>query len=170
MENWYIVHAKPGHERQVAAHLHHRGIEVYLPLIWGGTNRLSAARDRAYFPGYLFARMDLAAVGPQAIRWSPGLRGLVEYCGEPICITDGFVSELRERLSRVRAVGAMKFDGTRPVEMVLINEGPFAGFEGMFNTLQTGADRAQVLLACAHREFWGARGSERRRKPRRSAE
>jgi transcriptional antiterminator RfaH len=158
MENWHIVHTKPGHERQVAVHLHHRGIEVYLPLMWGSTGSLPAPRARAYFPGYLFARIDLLAAGPQAIRWSPGLRGLVEDGGEPITVTVGFIAELKQRLSRVRAVGGMTFDGSRLAELVCISDGPFAGFEAIFNAQLGGPERARVLLACAHRESWKTNG------------
>ena len=74
MEHWYILHAKPGRERQVAVHLHQRGLQVYLPLIWVDPVNPRASRERPYFRGYLFARLDLQTHGPEIIRWSPAAR------------------------------------------------------------------------------------------------
>jgi len=154
MEHWYILQTKPGHERQVAVHLHQRGIEVYLPLIWGNTGAFRSIQERAYFPRYLFARVDLAGRSLQAIRWSPGVRGLVEYSGEPLSMSDEFLDELRQRLSRVRTVGGMNADGARPDTATFITEGPFAGFEGIFSAHVSGAERSRTLIACAYREAW----------------
>jgi transcriptional antiterminator RfaH len=151
MANWYLVHTKPSRERQVAVHLYQRGFVVYLPLIWASPVNGHDERGRPHFPGYLFAKLDLGSAGPNVIRWSPGVRELVEFCGEPVLISDAFVAELREWLNRVRALNGITPDGT---EFFQVPPGPFEGFEGMFSTRLLGADRACILLACIQQEFW----------------
>ena len=154
MEHWYLVHTKPSRERPVAVQLHQRGFDVYLPLIWVSPVSPRGSRERPYFPGYLFARLDLQSVGEDVIRWSPGVRGLVEFCEEPVSISDAFVAELQQCLHRVRAVGGMARDGARPADFLPVNQGPFEGYEGIFNARLLGADRARILLACVQQEFW----------------
>ncbi len=154
MEHWYLVQTKSRQERQVAVQLHHRGFVVYLPLIWVSPVNPRASRERPYFLGHLFAKLDLQTVGADVIRWSPGVRGLVEFDGGPVSISDAFVAELQECLNRVRAVGEMGHDGAQNAALRLVKQGPFQGFEGMFNPRLLGADRARILLACVHQEFW----------------
>ena len=127
MEHWYLVHTKPSRERQVAVQLHQRGFVVYLPLIWVSPVNPRASRERPYFPGYLFAKLDLQSVGADVIRWSPGVKDLVEFYGEPASISDAFVAELQQCLNRVRAVGGNARDGARGTDFLLVNQGPFEG-------------------------------------------
>jgi transcriptional antiterminator RfaH len=153
MENWYILQTKASRERQVAVHLHQRGFSVYLPLIWASPVNPRAARERPYFPGYLFARLDFEAITVDVVRWCPGAKGLVEFCSEAVAVSDAFMAELQQRLERVRAVGGMAREGRRRAEFLPVNSGPFEGFEGMFNARLLGAERARILLACAQQAF-----------------
>ncbi len=153
MEQWYLVQTKPSRERQVAVQVHQRGFDVYLPLIWVSPVNPRASRERPYFPGYLFVKFDLQSVGEDVIRWSQGVRGLVEFCGERVTVSDSFVAELQQCLHRVRAVGGMDRDGARPADFLPVSPGPFEGYEGIFNARLLGADRARILLACVHQEF-----------------
>jgi transcriptional antiterminator RfaH len=154
MEHWYLVHTKPSRERLVAVQLYQRGFVVYLPLIWVSPVNPRASRERPYFPGYLFAKLDLQSVGADVIRWSPGVRDLVEFYGEPVSISDAFVAELQQCLNRVRAVGGMAPDGAQRADFLQVNQGPFEGYEGIFNARLLGVDRARILLACVQQEFW----------------
>jgi transcription antitermination factor NusG len=154
MERWYLMHTKPSRERHVAVQLHQRGFGVYLPLIWVSPVNPRTSRERPYFPNHLFAKLDLESVGADVIRWSPGVKGLVEFSGEPVAISDSFVAELEQCLNRVRAVGGMGFDGARSADFRPMSQGPFEGYEGIFNPRLLGADRARILLACVEREFW----------------
>ena len=154
MEYWYLVHTKPKCERRVAVEWHQRGFAVYLPLVWLSPVNPRAAREHAYFPGYLFARLELQAVAATVTRWSPGVKRLVEFNGEPAPLSDGFVAELQLRLSRIQAVGATGPDGARVNEFVPMRHSPFEGYEGLFSLALLGAQRAQILLACVEAEHF----------------
>jgi transcriptional antiterminator RfaH len=153
MEQWYVLHTKARCERQVAIGLHQRGVPVYLPLIWVSPVNPRASRERPFFPGYLFAKVDFQTVGIDILRWSPGVKGLVELSGQPVIVPDTFVTEMQHHLDRVRAIGGMAQDGVRRGEFVKLSGGPFLGYEGLFNARLYGADRAQILLACVQQEF-----------------
>jgi transcriptional antiterminator RfaH len=130
MELWYVLHTKPRCERQFAIGLHQRGVPVYLPLIWVSPVYPRASRERPYFPGYLFAKVDFQSVGIDILRWSPGVKGLVEFGGQPVTVPDTFVTEMEHRLARVRAIGGMARDGVRRGEFLKVNDGPFLGTKG----------------------------------------
>jgi transcription antitermination factor NusG len=153
MERWYLIHAKPSRERSVAVQLHQRGFVIYLPLIWGTTGQLRAPIERPYFPGFLFARLDLELTGVNVVRWTPGVRGLVEANDEPAPIADEFVLELRTRLDRVRAPGNLAARAAWSAALHA-SDGPWAGYEGILNPLLSGADRAQLLVACIQHAYW----------------
>jgi transcriptional antiterminator RfaH len=152
MEHWHLLHTKPHHERQVAVLLHQRGLEVYLPLFWPPRVNPRTARERPYFPRYLFARLDLQRIEMGILRWSPGLSGVLQFGHEPATVSDGFVSELQQRLKQVSVVGAMLFEGSQQTGLLEIQQGPFAGHEGLFNATLSGAARTRILLACVERE------------------
>ncbi len=157
MEHWHLLRTKPNKERQVAVLLHQRGLEVYLPLVWANRTKPNSARERPYFPGYLFARLDLQGIAPSILHWSPGLKGVVELACEPATVSDDFIGELKQRLSSIRTVVGMAFEGPQHSELVPITNGPFAGFEGIFSSSLTAPERARVLVACIEREHWAVR-------------
>lgn len=154
MEQWYLIRTKPSRERQVAVQLYQRGFGVYLPLIWVGPAKRRSARERAYFPGYLFARLNLRAVGLDVIRWVPGVRNLVSFSDEPVSISEAFIAELQQYLNRARSVGGTALKAGRSVDFIHVTPGPFQGYEGIFNVHLVGADRTRILLACVQQESW----------------
>ncbi len=153
MEQWFIVRTKPNRERLAAVQFHLRGLTVYLPLVWVNPPNPRAARERPFFPGYLFAQVDEQRAHSDVVRWVPGLKEIIECDGEPITMAGTFVSELRERLAQIRAV--TELSPTRPRGTApLIGEGPFAGFDGLFDSRLSGAIRSDILLACVEKEHW----------------
>jgi transcriptional antiterminator RfaH len=154
MERWHLVHTKHNRERAVAVQLHQRGFGVYLPLIWVSPGNPRTSREQPYFPGHLFARLDLQLVGVDVIRWSPGVRDMVKFCGEPAYVTDNFLAVLQQGLTRVRALSGKGNDRVHSTDFLSMSQEPFQGYEGIFNPRLLGADRVQILLACAEQEFW----------------
>jgi transcription elongation factor/antiterminator RfaH len=146
MENWYALNSKPHQECRVAEYLRRRQLEVYLPLVRVNPVNPRAARVRPYFPGYLFARCDFSAVGLSTTRWTPGLRGVVQFGGLPGIVSDALIGELRRRLTEISAAGGLVFDQLHRGDAVRIISGPFAGYEAVFDMRLSGADRVRVLL------------------------
>ena len=146
MEHWYVLHAKPHKERQVADYLKGRRLEVFLPLARLNPVNPRAARVRPYFPGYLFVKMDLAAAGLSALQWTPGLRSVVLFGGQPAIVPDHFIFELQRRIAHIQAVGGLVFDGLERGDKVQITGGPFAGYAAVFDARLSGNERVRVLL------------------------
>ncbi len=146
MQQWYVLHTKPHKERQVASALRFQKLEVFLPIVRVNPVNPRAARERAYFPNYLFAHLDLSVTGLDVVQWTPGLRSLVLIGDQPAAVHDSLIIELKRRLSEIRAAGGLVFDGLKPGERIRIVNGPFAGYEGVFDVRLSGTERVRVLL------------------------
>ena len=134
---WYALHSHPHKEdllwRQVEAH----GIEVFNP---------RSHTIRPYFPGYLFVHADLELLGASVFQWMPYSTGLVTFGGEPSIVPDALVFSLRRRIEEIAAAGGELFDGLQPGDPVIIQSGPFEGYEAIFNARLSGLERVRVLL------------------------
>ena len=144
--NWYVLHSKPHKEELLAEQLELRRIETFAPRIRVQVVNPRARKVRAYFPGYLFVRVDLEKLGLSALQYVPGSAGLISFGGEPATVPDGLVQAIRLRVGEVNSAGGELFDILRSGETVLVHSGPFAGYEAIFDVRLAGTERVRVLL------------------------
>lgn len=149
---WYVIRAKPHRERIVHEQLKQQQLEVFFPSVLVHPVNPRSARERAYFPGYLFVRLDLAAVGVNALRWLPASVGLLEFGGEPAVVPDLLVSQLKRRIADIQAAGGLVFADLKKGDPVKITSGPFAGYEAIFDLRLSGSERVRVLLELLRRQ------------------
>jgi transcriptional antiterminator RfaH len=142
---WYLVRTKPGKERWVRDQLSMSLSEVFLPMLkarmprWG---RLSVS-VAPLFPCYVFARLDLQS-NYFAVKYLPGVQGLVSAGTDPIAIPEAIVTEIRSRgINDLVEIHEDPFDNGQHVRVV---DGPFRGFEAIFDRYLSGAERVAILL------------------------
>jgi transcriptional antiterminator RfaH len=146
-KHWYALHVKPHKERAVYQMLVAREVEAFYPSLAVKPVNPRSAKERAYFPGYLFVRADLAVEGFDAYRWLPGAHGLVKTGGETAVVQAALIDDIKKHLQTIQAAGGVNLADIRPGDRVLITEGPLAGYEGIFDAYLPGNQRVQVLLA-----------------------
>ena len=144
---WHVLRTKPRKERLVVSQLRLRDVEVYYPTYLRQGKGQKSVRESAFFPGYLFVRADLEQVGSSALKWIPGLDGLVQFGGQPAVITEHIVTSLRARLNEVQRVGDEEFLGLKKGDSVRVTRGPFSGYSALFDSRLPGRERVRVLLA-----------------------
>ena len=141
-EEWYLLYTKPHKEKLVTQSLEARGIESYLPLV-RARGRHGVWGLRPFFPCYLFAHVDLDAVGLSTVKWTPGLRKLVAFGDDAKPVPAAVVDHIRERLADLKEQGIPKFAaGQRGV----IKQGPLRELEAIFDRELSASDRATVLI------------------------
>lgn len=143
---WYAIQSHPNKEDFLWDQLRMREIEVFYPRIRVQTANPRARKIKAYFPGYLFVRIDLEALGISTLQWMPHARGLVSFGGEPATVPDALIHAIRQRVGEISRAGGELFDGLRSGDEVFIQDGPFAGYEAIFDLRLTGSERVRVLL------------------------
>jgi transcription antitermination factor NusG len=146
MLGWYALHSKPRKEELLYSQLSLRNIETFYPRIRVQVLNPRAAKVRAYFPGYVFVHVDLVEVGFGSFQWMPGATGLVNYGSEPASVPDALIGSIRNKLDRINRMGGELYDGLKTGDYVLIGDGPFAGYEAIFDIRLPGTERVRVLL------------------------
>lgn len=144
--SWYALQSKPNKEDALSEQLLHQGIEVFYPRIRVNPVNPRARKIKPYFPGYMFVRADLKVVGLSAFQWIPFSRGMVIFDQEPAPVPDGLISAIKHRVEQVNASGGEIFTGLSKGDEVLIQEGPFAGYEAIFDVRLPGSERVRVLI------------------------
>lgn len=140
--HWYALYTKPHKEHHVSSLLEDKGYEVYLPAL----QITKRGRDRTvpFFSCYLFARMKGSSDLP-SVRWTPGLRSIVNFGGQPAVVPDDIVSLTRQRLARMQESG-QPLHGFKRDDRVRIRSGPFRDFEAVFESDLSSPARARILV------------------------
>jgi transcription antitermination factor NusG len=94
----------------------------------------------------LFVKADLVDVGMSVFQWMPHSMGLVNFGGEPASVPENLIHTIRKRVDDINAAGGEVFDGLQPGDTVRISDGPFRGYEAIFNARLPGSERVRVLL------------------------
>jgi transcription antitermination factor NusG len=123
-----------------------RGFDAFYPRLKVKPANPRSRHIRPYFPGYMFVRADLGEVGISVFQWMPNAIGLVCFGGVPARVPDEIVAGIQRRLEQVRAAGGELLHGIRPGDRVSVQDGPFAGYQAIFDTRLGGQDRVRVLL------------------------
>jgi transcriptional antiterminator RfaH len=150
--NWYALRSKPRKEDVVWRQALSQGFEVYYPRLRVHPVNPRSRKVKAYFPGYLFVQADVENTGVALFQWMPHTLGLVNFGGEPAVVPDHLVQAIRQRVDQINAAGGEVFDGLKPGQVVWISDGPFRGYEAIFDARLPGNERVRVLL-----EFLGNR-------------
>jgi len=142
--NWYCLYTKPRMEYRVHQALVTRGIESYLPeLPLSARDRRRGIR-RPFFPRYLFARMMLAD-NLLWVQWTVGLVRILSFGDSPVIVDNAIIEMLKENLAeRIRMEA--EYGQFRPGERVRVIEGPFRGFEAVFDRRLSGSGRVKILI------------------------
>jgi transcriptional antiterminator RfaH len=144
--HWYLVHTKPRQEACALRNLNQQGYDCYLPLL--SSEKLIRGQIsktcEPLFPRYLFIRLDTghSAKSWTPIRSTPGVSKLVSFGNQPARVADEFVELIRARESSGDIERKRLF---KPGEAIRVVDGPFAGVEGIFQSLD-GTQRVLILI------------------------
>jgi transcriptional antiterminator RfaH len=145
-QRWYVLRSKPRKEEALERHAAAKGFEVFYPRIPVKRANPRARPVAPYFPGYMFVHVDIEAVGTSAFEWMPHALGLVSFGDAPAWVEGDMIELIQYRVARIESAGGELFLKIRPGDRIEVTNGPFAGYEGIFDTRLSGDDRVRVLL------------------------
>lgn len=143
---WYVLHSHPNKEDALWQHLLSKQVEVFYPRQRVQPVNPRARKIRPYFPGYMFVKVNLDKLGQNFFEWMPWAVGLVSFAGEPAVVPEVLVESIRSRVGEIAAAGGELFDGLKSGDTVVVQGGPFYGFEAIFDLRMPGSERVRVLL------------------------
>jgi transcription elongation factor/antiterminator RfaH len=144
--HWYAMRSKPRKEEVLWRQLSAQGYEVYFPRLRVNPVNPRSKKLRAYFPGYMFINVDLEEVGRSTFNWMPHAIGLVSFGGEPASVPDHLVHAIRRRVEEIAEAGGELFEDLKKGDKIRISDGPFAGYEAIFDVRIPGSERVRVLI------------------------
>ena len=143
---WYALRSKPRKEDAVWRQVVSQGIKVFYPRLRVKPKNPRARKLKPYFPGYLFVNVNLENIGLSEFQWMPNTNGLISFGGEPAVVPDNLIHEIRARIEKINAAGGEVLAGLQPGDEVSINNGPFQGYQAIFDSTLPGNVRVRVLL------------------------
>jgi transcription antitermination factor NusG len=145
-ENWYVVRSHPHKEEFLWRQVLRRGFDVFYPRMRVDPVNPRARKILPYFPGYLFFHTDLEQVGYSVMQYMPYSTGLVSFGGDPASVPDSFINSLRNKLGKRDIANYHPESALEAGDKVFIQDGPFKGYEALFDLRISGSDRVRVLL------------------------
>jgi transcriptional antiterminator RfaH len=143
---WYVVRSKSNKEDFLAKQLVSYGIKTFYPIIRVKPVNPRARKVRAFFPGYLFVYVDLEKISASTLHWMPGAVNLVSFDGRPAPVPDILISAIERQMEEINTSSQNLLLGLKPGDAVKIQDGPFAGYEAIFDGQISGRERVRVLL------------------------
>lgn len=143
---WYLILTKSRQERIAVDNLERQQYETYLPLLDVRRRKDGefVVTSEPMFPRYLFISLSDTVDNWGPIRSTRGVAGLVRFGGQPSKVPDALIQCLREN-----SVEQSKRTSSAPSftkgDRVIIMEGPFAGYEAIFEAANS-QQRVSVLL------------------------
>lgn len=144
---WYAIHTKPKQERRAEFNLRAWNIEAFTPMI-KDRRRSRRLKGCGYvikplFSRYVFAQFDIRNYLHRVI-FTRGVHSIVRFGDAPARIDDEIISIIQ---LRVGEDGFVRLDEDfKRGDPVIIEEGPFKNFVGIFETEKTEAERIRILL------------------------
>jgi len=144
--DWYLVYTKPRMEQVAQENLQRQGYTTYLPMLRQTRRRNGRYYDsiEACFPRYLFIHLDTHSDNWAPIRSTMGVAKMVEFGGLPARVPDDLVVTLQHN-EDPQGLQQLQRPELKAGDKVTILEGPFAGYQGIYQQRQS-RERVAILM------------------------
>jgi transcriptional antiterminator RfaH len=147
--SWHAIYTKPGKEDSVTFRLQGVGIDVLNPKLKSKRYKRNKFIEviEPLFPCYLFASFEKEKYS-HLITYTRGVRYIVGK-SNPIIVHDEIIATIKEGMEDGNIV-VIKPGRFQKGDKVLIKEGPFKDFYGIFERETKGTERVVILLEMIH--------------------
>ena len=157
---WYAIHTYSGYEEKVADSIRQRInavdmadkiFDVMVPKekqieIKNGKRKVV---EKKIFQGYALVEMKLTDETWYIVRNTPGVTGFVGSGTEPTPVSDSEINKIKKRMGVEDPKHNINF---AVGEVVSIVDGPFKGFDGSINEIDTAKGKIKVLVSMFGRD------------------
>jgi len=145
MKRWYVVNTKPRNEARAATNLTNGGIEVLAPQL-----KMRKYKEGKFvyvvepmFPSYIFVRFH-PVDDFRMVKYARGVKTIVHFGEKIVPLQDEMIEFIKSRLEN--GVAFIEKPKISKGEKILIKDGPFRGFSGIFESELDGRERVAILL------------------------
>ena len=160
MKAWYAVHTYSGHENKVKTNIERRaeslGLKdkisrILVPVEEETRNRNGrrATIKRKVFPGYVLIEMELNDQTWYLVKNTIGVTGFVSSGNKPVPLQE---QEVRNILEALEGGGVRMAPTWQKGDVIRVNAGPFADFNGTIEEVNTDKQKVKVLISIFGRD------------------
>ena len=125
--------------------------EIFCPFYDAHPVNPRARKSKPYFPGYVFFKIGVDEPDHSHLNWLPGVVKFVKFGSQFAVVPDRIILGICKRLQD------LEIDDHSPSHFmkgdeVIVTEGAFAGFEGIFDFRISGSERSRILLKKQERQ------------------
>ena len=144
---WCIIHSKPKQEFCAEKNLKLLNINVYLPVYMKKIkkNKIKIDRISPLFSGYLFAQFDIHDFY-QKVKYTKGVKSILGYNEYLWTIADEKIQDIKSRENNGIVLLRKREDLFRKGDRILVDEGDFEGWTGIFQEELPDRERAIIML------------------------
>jgi len=158
---WYAIHTYAGYENAVERNLRQRieslGMQDLIFDVIVPTEKVVKIKngkrvevDEKIYPGYVLVDMIVTEDSWYVVRNTPRVTGFIGAGGtDPVPLKKEEVEAIFERMRKSRVKDNAEYEIG---EVVNIIDGPFAGFEGKINSIDTEKGKVKLLVSMFGRE------------------
>ncbi|MFZ1814550.1 MAG: transcription termination/antitermination protein NusG, partial [Rhizobiaceae bacterium] len=157
---WYAIHTYSGYEEKVAESIQQRVESVDMAdKIFGVLvpkekqieikNGKRKIVEKKIFQGYVLVEMKMTEDAWFIIRNTPGVTGFVGTGSDPTPVSEPEIAKIKKRMGVADPKHQINY---RIGEVVNITDGPFKGFDGAINEIDTAKGKIKVLVSMFGRE------------------
>jgi len=145
--DWFIINSKPKQEFDAEKNLRTLEVNVYLPVYNKKIKKNKTKIDRVapLFSGYLFAQFDIHEFY-QKVKYTRGVKTILGYNEYLWTIADEKIRDIQSRENNGLVVLHKREDRFSKGDRILIDEGDFEGWEGIFQEELPDRERAIIML------------------------
>lgn len=143
---WYVLHSKPNKEDFLFSQLKNRAIEVYYPLLRVDPVNPRSRKVKPFFPGYLFVQIDLEGTPLSSLAYVPGTNRVVSFDHVPAIVPDEVIHTIRQNVDKINEHPDNFQKQLHHGDPVIIQGGPFEGYQAIFDTHLEGSERVRLLI------------------------
>ena len=146
-KDWFVVCSKPKQETIIKENLNRMGVETYLPFYMREKkkNKQKIKVPSPLFSGYLFARFSIQEMYHK-IRYTRGVKSVLGNHQYLFTISSDKITLIKEKERNGFVELQKKTIHFQKGDKVLIDEGTFDGWEGIFHEELPDKQRAIILL------------------------
>jgi transcriptional antiterminator RfaH len=145
--DWCIIHSKPKQEFCAEKNLRSLNINVYLPVYLNKIKKNKTKIDRIspLFSGYLFAQFDIHNFY-QKVKYTKGVKSILGYNEYLWTIANEKIQDIKSHENSGIVILRKREDLFHKGDRILIDEGDFEGWEGIFQEELPDRERAIIML------------------------
>ncbi len=145
MRKWFVVRTKPKNEERAKKNLENGGFEVLAPKIKYRRFKNGQVKEtlEEMFPGYIFVRFSYLT-DYRTVKYTRGVKDVVHFGEKVPHLDDNVIEYIRGRLKN--GVAEIEREKIKAGEKVIVTQGPFKGFSGIFEREMKPYERVSILL------------------------